>query len=423
MVLNDEQQRVYDAIISEQSVVLTGAGGVGKTHLLNEVVSYAKSNNIAYGVTATTGTAAILLNGTTIHSFLGIGLGAKPAKELVRDLLRKNEYGRKTYEKIQRLKLLIIDEMSMLNDVLFDLISEYLSIIKKVSIPFGGVQLVLSGDMFQIPPVTGNFFFKSKTWEAMTSIQIFELQKSQRHKDDRVFNDILSNLRRGACGDDALQELKKTETNVLEGGIKPSLLYLKNIDVNVVNAYELDKLLDAGAIPYTYNISYSRHPAAKAWAASAKLQETTKLCVGAQVMLKWNVDLENGLCNGSRGVVVGFTETGVSVLFRNGTTHVIEHIKIEHPDDATIWFRFMPLRLAWALTINVSQGATLDAAIIDMDVGNISADFLYGKFYTAISRVRDLNSLVVRNASKHLFKAHPDVIEFVTMNKLGKLSI
>jgi ATP-dependent DNA helicase PIF1 len=414
--MNDEQQAVFDAVTSGRSVIMTGAGGVGKTYLLTRIVEWATESNISYGITATTGAAAILLGGTTLHSFLGIGLGTKPAAELVRDLTRKREYGRILYERLRALTILIIDEVSMLNDQLFDLISDYLSIIRKRPEPFGGVQLVLSGDLFQIPPINGRFFFHADAWKTkgMDNITMrFDLKKSQRHKGDTRFMEILQKLRVGKCTAAALCELQATESNVFEDGIKPSVLYLKNIDVDVLNKHELDKLIDIGALEHVYILKTSRQPAAKSWASSSKVPELTRLCIGAQVMLKWNVDMEAGLCNGARGVVLGFTPSGaVRVKFRGIPEKVIDTIKVEHPDDKDIWFKFMPLRLAWAITINVSQGATLDAAVIDMDIGNASPDFLYGKFYTAISRVRDLKSVMVRNVNPRLFMAHPEALAF-----------
>lgn len=423
--MNDEQQAVFNAVTSGRSVVMTGAGGVGKTYLLTRIVEWAAENNIQYGITATTGAAAILLGGTTLHSFLGIGLGTKPAAELARDLMRKREYGRILYERLRALNILIIDEVSMLNDQLFDLISDYLSIIRKCPEPFGGVQLVLSGDLFQIPPINGRFFFHADAWKNKTrGTMRFDLKKSQRHKGDARFMEILQKLRIGECTAAALCELQATETNVFEDGIKPSVLYLKNIDVDVLNKHELDRLIDIGALEYAYMLKTSRHPAAKSWASSSKVPELTRLCIGAQVMLKWNINMDAGLCNGARGVVTGFTPSGaVRVKFRGIPETIIDNIKVEHPDDKEIWFKFMPLRLAWAITINVSQGATLDAAIIDMDIGNASPDFLYGKFYTAISRVRDLKSVIVRNVNPRMFMAHPEALAFTDSLSLETLKI
>jgi ATP-dependent DNA helicase PIF1 len=419
-MMNPEQQAVYNAVMDDRtSVLMTGTGGVGKTYVLNKII---KSSDITNkGVTATTGSAAILLNGTTIHSFLGIGLGDKPVKDIIQGLMRKGEHGKRVITRLLQLELLIIDEISMMNDQLFDLISELLSTIRNNPLPFGGVQVMLSGDLFQIPPFTGRFFFKSKTWKRMRSatadavdgrMQMIEMRTSQRHK-DADFVEMLNKLKYGECDEETLAALKATEDNTFADGIVPSILYMKNADVDIVNNYEMEKLIEAGAIEHKFHLKTSPGISAKAWATSAKIPESVKLCIGAQVMLKWNVNVEIGLCNGARGIVTGFTPTGVRVRFQTAGETIIEPIKLEHPDSPNLWIKFMPLRLAWALTINVAQGATLDAVIVDMNVGHTSPDFLYGKFYTAISRVRDLKSIIVRNANKNYFMAHPDVLKFM----------
>lgn len=420
--MNHEQQVVFDAIVGGSSVVMTGAGGVGKTFVLSNVIDWAKKKGKAVGVTATTGTAALLLNGVTLHSFLAIGLGTKPAPDLAKDLFKKGEIGRKIYEKLCKLDMLIIDEISMLNDQLFDLVSQYLSIIRKDCSPFGGVQLILSGDLYQIPPISGKFFFDSNTWkDASDMFVIMDLTTSQRHCGDITFMKALRKLRVGQCNEEITELLKATENNSFSDGIQPSILYTKNVDVDVLNKFELDKLVDAGAMEHVFMLKHSPTPLAKLWATSSKVPEITRLCIGAQVMLKWNVDLERGLCNGARGIVTGFApnDTGVRVKFKNAPETVIEHIKLEHPDDTSTWIKFMPLRLAWAITINVAQGATLDAVVMDMDGTHSNPEFLYGKFYTAVSRVRDLNSIQIKNLAPNKFIAHPDVRAFYISQRRG----
>lgn len=411
--MNEEQQTVFDAVVARRSVLMTGAGGVGKSYVIQKIVEWAIINNIPHGVTAMTGCAAILLGGTTLHSFLGIGLGTKTASELVRDLTTKRK---PLATKLSNLELLIVDEVSMLNSEITDLISEFLCLLRGNPNPFGGVQMVLSGDLYQIPPINAQFFFKSKIWKIIkANIHIVDLKHSQRHKDDKTFDEILQKLRKGQCDNASLQALIATESNTFKDGIKPTVMYTKNVDVDIINATEMEKITSTGvrALEYTLKVS---SPPAKAWATSCKVPESVKLCVGAQVMLTWNVNLEEGLCNGSRGVVTAITTTNVTISFQSGrsddATYNIEYVTVEHPDNKRVWIKFMPIRLAYALTVNKAQGMTLDAAIIDMDTGGSgSMDFLYGKFYTAISRVRDISCIIVKNARRKLFVAHPDVVK------------
>ena len=409
--MNEEQQAVFDAVVEGQSILLTSRGGCGKSYTLTHIIEYAGTQEISIGVTATTGCAALLIKGTTVHSFLGIGLATKPVDQLARDCARKASL----YSRLNALRILIIDEISMMNDKLFDIISEYLMLVRKNKRPFGGVQMILCGDLYQIPPVEGKFFFQSDTWTSLAATPeapgfflTFDLQQSQRHRDDRVFDILLQKLRIGDCDDDTLALLKATETNTFPKGIKPTVLYLKNIDVDLVNARELQKLTAAGSASQDYKKSTSSNPAAKSWAQSCKIPDAVSLCEGAQVMLTWNLDIKSQLCNGSRGIVTSLNPEGVHVEFVH-TSRFIPYITVEHPENNEVWVKYLPLRLAYALTVNKSQSMTLDAVVIDMDAGPASRDFLYGKYYTAVSRVRNLSDIIIKNANKRLFIAHPDI--------------
>ena len=419
--MNAEQQKVYDDVVQGKSVVVTGAGGVGKSYLIDKIVSWTQETNINVGITAMTGCAAILVRGTTLHSFLGIGLGNKPVADLVRDVSIKR---RSVVQRLLSLELLVVDEISMLNDSLMDMVSEYLCAIRRNPRPFGGVQFVFSGDLYQIPPISGKMFFHSKVWNQIKGeVAVYELKSSQRHKGDEVFHNILAKLRTGVCDENTVRILTSTQQNTFKPSIKPTILYTKNVDVDIINNYELEKLVTAGATMNEYHVKTSNQLAAKSWATSCKVPDSVRLCVGAQVMLTWNIDLERKLVNGSRGVVTSITPLSVTVEFQNAPTTCIEYTKIEHPDNKDIWIKFMPLRLAYAVTVNKSQGSTLDAAIIDMDIGSSSAEFLYGKFYTAISRVRDLKSVIVKNVKPSLFVTHPDVPSFYMTAMMDKLTI
>ena len=275
--MNAEQQEIFDVVKDGKNVLMLGMGGVGKSFTLHEIIQWANGRRIVSGVTATTGSAAILIQGTTLHSFLGIGLGTKTPVELA-DLVKTKK--RFVYNRLRRLELLAIDEISMLDANLFDLISIFLGIVRdRQNVPFGGLQLILCGDLFQLPPVHGKFFFKSEVWPTM-DIKIIELKESQRHKDDIEFMNILSELRQGKCTLEILKILKNTKHNVFPEDILPTLLYSKNMDVDSLNESKYNELIKTGARSFEYKLTYSSD-VGKMWAQSCKIPESVKMCVGA----------------------------------------------------------------------------------------------------------------------------------------------
>jgi ATP-dependent DNA helicase PIF1 len=221
---------------------------------------------------------------------------------------------------------------------------------------------------------------------------------------------MLNQLRWGKCPSDVLQALKETKNNLFEGDIKPTVLYSKNVDVDALNLKKFKELIENGARSFTYHSSFSCE-GGQIWAQSSKIPDIVELCVGAQVVLTWNVDLERGLCNGARGIVTDIGLSGVTVKFMSGLTTVIGNNRVENEDNKNIWMSFMPLRLAYALTINKSQGMTLDCAIVVLDVYS-NKEFMYGRAYTALSRVRNLKSIQIMNVCKDCFAVHPEVVEF-----------
>lgn len=197
------------------------------------------------------------------------------------------------------------------------------------------------------------------------------------------------------------------------GEIQPTILYSKNINVDNINEIEYKKLIDKGNEQRTYNSTFSEHKYTKTWAESLKIQEAISLCVGAQVMLTVNLSVEDGFANGTRGMVVSFTDDGPVILFKNGEQIIIEPwlFKDENEEDE-IWASAIPLKLAYALTIHKSQSMTLDAVIVDLG----PSIFEYGQAYVALSRVRDMSSVKIINVLKSSFQTHEDVIKFYKTN-------
>lgn len=402
ITMNDEQQKALHSITKGDNVFLTGAGGVGKSFTLRNVIRWAKDNDKKYAVTATTGSAAVLIGGRTIHSYLGIGLGVKSAEQLASKVALSFKAIAK---KIKTLELLIIDEISMMDAVLMNKIDEFLKIIRKSSNPFGGVQVLFVGDFCQLQPPKGEYCFKSSAWQE-ANLKVIVLKKSMRQKDDLEFQEILDALRFGKCSDRILEQLKQTENNSFCGSVKPTMLYCRNMDVDHINEKNFQELLKTQSDVCTYDAKYSGHMA-ESWGESCKIQKSIKLCVGCQVVCNWNIDIDRGIINGTRGIVKDLMARSVVIELVDGRTVLIDYIKAINQDCETCSIEYLPLKLAWALTCHKSQGMTLDCVIV-----NLSGVFACGQGYTALSRVRNMKDLQIHNVSKRCFLTDTDVLKF-----------
>jgi ATP-dependent DNA helicase PIF1 len=408
--MNIQQLNAFDLVLRGKSIAILSAAGTGKTYTLMQIVKWANKNGKKIGLTSSTGTSALTLgNGMakTLHSYLHIFLAKKPVYEMVLFTRRKSP---KTVEKLNQLDILAIDELSMISDELFDKVSEYISIIRKDPRPFGGLQLVLTGDMFQLPPVSGDYCFKSKTWKEL-NLKIVELTEQVRQDGDKEFQQILTEARWGRLSDESFKRLS-TLPKPNFGEVKPTILYSKNINVDSINEKEFKNLIDSGAEQRCYETVFSDNKYTKSWAEALKIPDKTVLCVGAQVILTVNLSVEEGFANGSRGMITELREEGPVVLFKNGEQILLEPW-LYVDDDENIWSSAIPLKLAYALTIHKSQSMTLDALATDLG----PSIFEYGQAYVALSRVRDLKSVKILNILKSSFQAHEDVIKFYTENK------
>jgi ATP-dependent exoDNAse (exonuclease V) alpha subunit len=291
----------------------------------------------------------------------------------------------------------------MVSAEFFEKISDYLIYIRGGKSPFGGVKLILCGDMAQLPPIDGSYCFTSSLWKEM-SIETIELTEVVRQIGDFELREILNEVRWGECSDETFQKLRKLKYPNF-GEVEPTILYSKNIDVDGINMNAYEKL---PGIEKEYATSYSKKPYTKIWAESLKIPESIKLKIGAQVILTYNLATEEGLVNGTRGMVTELAEEGPVVLFKNGDQVLIENIMIEDDNEKDVWIDYCPLRLAWAITIHKSQSMTISAA--ELDLG--SSIFEYGQAYTALSRIQDSKSVKIKNIKKNSFKTHPDVLQF-----------
>lgn len=410
--LKPKQEEAYAALVKGESIFLTGPAGVGKTEIIKMYIkAYEHTRKIA--ITSTTGTSALLLNGTTLHSYLGIGLGSGSVESMVNKICG----WRWLRQRWLALDCLMIDEISMLDPVLFDKLDEIAQIIRNDERPFGGIQVVLSGDFCQLPCVgTDKFCFQASSWDKCIDRTIY-LNEIIR-QGDTCFQEVLNSVRIGRVTK-KVQKILDARIGVEltnEYGIKPTKLYSKNKDVDRVNDIELDLLGEDGRQFYEYvmdTMVYSgvsnRTAALDKFKKYCTSPEVLQLCIGAQVMLLKNLDLANGLANGSRGIITDFVGEMPVVRFLNGEERVIDyHIwEVEENEKKVLRAKQLPLKVAYAISIHKVQGSTLDYAEIDL-----SDIFEYGQGYVALSRVKSLEGLSIIDINYDYLQAHPDAIKY-----------
>jgi ATP-dependent DNA helicase PIF1 len=413
-LFSEKQKEAYNLILNGKNVFLTGPGGSGKTALIKTFFKEYK-NYKKIGMTSTTGVSAILIGGSTLHSFLGIGLAKDECDALYLQIINNN----KTKKKWTDLDVLIIDEISMLSPELFDKLERLARLVRKIDKPFGGIQLVLTGDMLQLPCVESeDFCFEAKSWNKCIDNIIY--LKEIFRQDDIAFQNCLNEIRMGQISEDSIEMLKSRIGAKLENehGIIPTKIYPLNVNVDKENETQLNKLLekDESLEFFEYELEYNivdkkikfvQEKIKKICIAPHVLQ----ICKGAQVMLVYNIDLEAKLANGSRGVVIGFeNETNLPIVkFLTGESRVIEHQtwKIEENGKTILTITQIPLKVAFACSVHKIQGITLDYAEIDLkDI------FEYGQSYVCISRVKRLQGLSLKNFDVDKIFANPKAVEF-----------
>ena len=384
------QEKALAILKSGKNVFLTGSAGTGKTYVLNEYITYLKERKVTVAITASTGIAATHMNGMTIHSWAGIGVKEHLTKGNLASMKTKKYL--KTH--LEKVKVLIIDEISMLHKNQINLVNQVLQYFKENNNAFGGIQIVLSGDFFQLPPIgkpgetsRDKFSFMSEAW-LKASLSVCYLTEQYRQSDNDL-NLILNEIRQGGVSDKSYKQLNKASKNKLTQEKEPTKLFTHNSDVDRINSEHLATL---PGTPKTYRATTK---------GNKKLIETLKNSVlagenlafkiGAKVMFVKN-DTEKRYVNGSMGTVLGFTDKGFpSVKLLNGKTITteIEQWSINDDDGKTLAsYNQIPLRLAWAITVHKCQGMTLDEAEIDL-----SKTFEKGQGYVALSRLKKLENL------------------------------
>ena len=423
MELSKEQRIAFDKYVKGENIFITGPGGTGKSALIKKIYLDATLRNKNITVTALTGCASVLLNckAKTLHSWAGIGLGNSSIEQLV-SKIKKNKFSKKSWLKTD---ILVIDEISMLSLKLFDMLNEIGKIIRNTfSRPFGGIQLIFSGDFYQLPPVgdkndidTQRFCFESDEWNTIfhRDCQI-RLVKIFRQTDE-IYCNILNQIREGKIKRKSNELLlqyvgRKYDENLV---VEPTKLYPTRNKVEQINSskmIELQTKENEYSIKFVYDIEISKQDkqirdlfTQSEMLAELEFLANNLLCekivktkIGAQVMCVTNIkstEDETLVCNGSQGIVTSYCElTGCPrVKYNNGVEMVMTRNLWASDKIPGIGVSQVPIILAWALTIHKSQGATLDVA--EIDVG--SGIFECGQTYVALSRVKSLEGLYLKS--------------------------
>lgn len=403
------QEQALKIMKTGVNIYLTGSAGSGKTYLLNKYINYAEEHNIPVAVTASTGIAATHMNGMTIHSWTGMGIRSFIDEKGLQELEDK-KYLWKRFEKA---RILIIDEVSMLHASQLDMVEKICRKFKRNSKPFGGLQVILSGDFFQLPPVSKNnnenesgMIYNSNAWSILNPAVCY-IEEQHRQEDDTL-SEILNTIRANQVEEKHYELLQSRIKAKLKNDVKATKLYTHNVNVDDINSLELSQI-NEDEVAYDMTSS-GPLPLVEILKKSCLAHEKLKLKIGAEIMCIKN-NVEEGYVNGSRGKVIDFDNESRNPIVElyNGKKLVLkpEMWAIEEDGKVKASISQIPLRLAWAITIHKSQGMSLDNATIDL-----GSTFTYGMGYVALSRVRTLEGISLVSFNADSLRVDPKVLEF-----------
>ena len=397
-----KQKEALEVLKTGKNIFLTGEPGAGKTHLINQYINWLDLCGMTVAITASTGIAATHIGGRTIHSWSGIGFHA-PITESMAKRIAQGPTG----PRVNETEVLIIDEISMLSADTLDAVEKVCRAAKGNARPFGGIQVVVSGDFFQLPPFVNKgkaggtpavvmYAFQSGAWRDAGFLTCY-LTDQYRQEDTDLLN-VLRAIRDGALEEGHQQLLMEQKEIGYENSV-PTRLYTHNVDVDKENKAELDALAEK---THTFEMTTKGPPAlANALVKGCISPERLDLKKDAVVTFTRNNPGEHFM-NGTLGIVVDFDRDGLPVV----ETYSGERIKVFPMEwevieggEVRASVKQIPLRLAWAITIHKSQGVSLDAARIDL-----SAAFVEGQGYVALSRVKTLKGMKIEGLNRTALK-------------------
>lgn len=392
--LTDLQQQSITLAKQGFSFFLSGAAGTGKSYIIN----YIRNNCRNVEVTASTGIAAENIGGITLHSFAGVGL----AKERIEKLIKKVKSNFKSTSRWLMTEVLIIDEISMISAELLDIIDTVGKAVRNCDKPFGGIQVIVVGDFYQLPPVEGDFAFEADIWPQIVGTRVVILDQVFRQSDP-VFLKALHEIRIGQLTDESFKYITENSNSIEEtNGILPTILFSKNTEVDEINEKRLAELPGTETV---YKAFDSINPKFARSVINFPVSDILSLKPGAQViLLKNTTDYKNG----TRGVIVKCDDETAHVQTLNGVFQIQpENFDVYLGKKKIATRRMMPIKLAWAMTIHRSQGLTID--LLQIDLGSV---FSPAQTYTALSRARTVQGLKVNGLSQRVVYCDEKVREY-----------
>ena len=400
------QEQAFKILKSDRSAFITGPAGSGKTHLLKNFISFLKKSGQNVAVTASTGLAATHLNGRTIHSWAGIGIH----DSLTQELMAKIAARKSVREQVREAEVLIIDEISMLHDYRLDMVDGVCRLLRKSAESFGGLQVIFSGDFFQLPPVQRendgqtHFAIHSKAWKEIDPT-ICYLETIFRQEGDNALSGILNALRENRLEDSHIEALRARQ---LANPDKSLLeLYCHNADIDRINNERLERLPGQARTFWGKRQDLSKNKSlVEQLVKNCLAPEELRLKKDAPVMFVKN-DSKRLFINGTIGRIAGWrTANGHPVVKTRAGIAVKTELatwQVEQGGQELAAFHQLPLKLAWAITVHKSQGMTLEGAFIDL-----SKTFEPGMGYVALSRLKDLENLYLKGFNDKALTMHPE---------------
>jgi ATP-dependent DNA helicase PIF1 len=462
-IFSPEQDYAFEKFCNGENIFISGAGGSGKSFLIKHFVRHliTKTPMKKFQVTSTTGCSSVLLSENiqntheygkmvsvkTIHSWSGMRFCKGDDSKIIKSILN-NHFVSAEWKKIN---VLIVDEVSMLSFKMFNILEKVARIFRKNCLPFGGIQLVFLGDMYQLAPVpdsddpmgdSSKFCFESSLWNFVFPIDNHIELKTIFRQTDTQFKEILGEIRTGQLSVKNANILKtfvgrkiQDEDENGENIIPPPKIFSVRSKVDYVNNSQYENITEEEHI-YEYQIftkykTYvdSEKPISKEdLLACSNLTpqqieyelnqmkkniappEILKLKKGCPVMCLSNIDIESGICNGSLGIVVDFVvhTSNPIVQFKNGVRLTIDPHTWQNTDYPILCIQQYPLCLSFANTIHKLQGATLDMATMDLGM----SIFTEGQIYVALSRVKSLEGLYLLAFHPNKIRVNPKVTAF-----------